>query len=579
MRAAIHASFYAALLLAGCSLTRDPNGVEAPKGVRVAAGTFVKTYVPLSASSDSNPFRSLDVREQMLYTAAEVGGGGRISAIRFQRAAPGPEVTCPNVAVRFGHTSLTALTTTFPNNVDSSSLATALLSGSITIPAGDAGTLFELKLATPYEYDGFSNLVVEIELTAGCSSDCHFTSDVLAPPYKAMAYLAADTDPNTSQINASSTQVGPGRLATRFVFSGGEDYLAYAGTLASTNNLPLAPTTTGYHVLNVHRAADIAGSGPVTGVAFQLGQTSVAGTYTTTVKMGHHSGLPGGSVSTVWIQNYADAPVTIADNVSFSVPAGRPAGDWIWIPVTEGAFSYNGKDDLVVEVITSTATGGAQLLRYQSRSGARGVASSTSSPTTETVDNVAFHLGLRFAGGPVFVTQQPWGSGAAPLLGSAIGAAGGYLYQSLYEPHRIGTGGTIDRIGVRIRDNASTAATIPNMKIYMGETTKSAFAVTDTFASNMDGQTLVYSGRLDVPAGLKFGDWLDIPLQTAFAYDARKNLVVLFNEDAATAANYVFVSTAPSALKHSVYYPDTNMSATPYSTCDGFVDLRLNIQR
>jgi hypothetical protein len=586
MRTAIQATLCAALLLsASCSLTLDPNDVEAPKrggggGGPLEPGTFVKTFAPPSTVPTYDPFTgTYDIRHQMLYAAGDVGGAGRISAIRFQRsAAMAAAVTCPSIAFRFGHTSLAALGRDLTSNVNMSSITTALPYGSLTIPAGAAGDWFEVRLATPYDYDGVSNLVIEIETMARCTADVALASAGRTSARAMM--MAPDTDPNTSQLGGlgpTSVTIDDFQLSMQLVFSGGEDYLAYAGTTTNWNDYLLRPSVSGIRVMNLHRASEIAGSGPVTGVAFQLAATSPAGTYMATVKMGHFAGTPGvGVLSSTFAQNYAGAPVTIADNVTFTVPAGRPAGDWIWIPVTEGAFSYDGTDDLLVEVITSTATGGSQPFRYQPRTtGIQAVADGVSTPTADALGIVALHLGLRFAGGHVSLTLPAGAQGSGVL---SDGSNGGQV-QSLYDAHRVGTAGTIDRIGVRLAIPDSLPTTVPNVKIYMGETAKQSLNPADTYGSNMDGQVPVYVGTITVPAGLKYGDWLDIPLQSTFAYDARKNLVVLFTEDAA-AANFVRMSFDASTASRSVSRFDNTVSptGTPTGSFNGFVDLRLGFQ-
>ena len=128
----------------------------------------------------------------------------------------------------------------------------------------------------------------------------------------------------------------------------------------------------------------------------------------------------------------------------------------------------------------------------------------------------------------------------------------------------------------------SVAATVPNVKIYMGHTTKSALLTTDTYASNMTGQTLVFDGSIDVPAGLVAGDWLTIPLQTPFAYDGIQNLAVLHTADSATALNSVLVhSSATEFSSHAVSRSDNSVGtgANPDTTFNGAVNLRLGITK
>ena len=53
----------------------------------------------------------------------------------------------------------------------------------------------------------------------------------------------------------------------------------------------------------------------------------------------------------------------------------------------------------------------------------------------------------------------------------------------------------------------------------------------------MTGATMVYNGSVSIPAGMKAGDWIEIPLGTAFAYDGISNLVVQIAADNGSASN------------------------------------------
>ncbi len=575
MSTARKAALCAAFVLSGCSLSIDPGSVSPPSPSGRATGTFTKTFVAGLTSGNAFPFSGVyEMKHQMLYTAAEVGGAGRISAIRFQRwVTTAAAVTCPNVSVRFGHTGVSALGATFASNVNLGSIATALADASVTIAAGAAGTWFEIPLATPFEYDGVGDLVVEIETNTPCTANVASSYSSAAGIVRAVA-RTTDTDPSTpqhSEVTADITDAT--HLWMQFVFAGGDDFLAYAGTTAATNTWPLATQGGGLRIQSLHLASDIAGSGPVTGLGFQLSGTSAAGTYTYTVKMGH-SNAP---LTMTYDSNFAGAPVTVASNVTFSVPAGMPAGSWVWIPIPNGVFTYNGTDDLLVEVATASGTGSNQPFRVGSRAGARVAANGSTAATGQAIDGALYHLALRFNGAPVYRTAPVSNATSSQVLGSGMSGQ----IQGLYDAVRLGTGGSIGRVAVRL-NGASAATTVPNVKIYMGQTTKTSLALADSYASNMDNQTLVYSGPLTIPAGLAPGDWLPIPLGTSFAYDGVKNLVVLFTADQAGALNGVRgqydVTAFPS---HSVGWNNNtgDTSATPNWTWDGLLDLRLGIQR
>jgi hypothetical protein len=64
-----------------------------------------------------------------------------------------------------------------------------------------------------------------------------------------------------------------------------------------------------------------------------------------------------------------------------------------------------------------------------------------------------------------------------------------------------------------------------------------------TFADNMTDPTTVFTGTLNVPAGLKAGDWVNIPV-SGFTYDPTQNLVVEVAQDAGIATNFILSSSA-----------------------------------
>lgn len=80
-------------------------------------------------------------------------------------------LTCPDVTIRMGQTSLTSLTTTFANNVEQGKgpLATVLQNKQVAIPALGVGDYIKLTLDTPFYFNGVDNLVVEFIRIGACS--------------------------------------------------------------------------------------------------------------------------------------------------------------------------------------------------------------------------------------------------------------------------------------------------------------------------------------------------------------------------------------------------------------------------
>ncbi len=561
-----------AALLAACS---SGSGGKPNERVPQATGTFTRTYTSAANFSLVQPFwGSQDSKDQFLYTAEQVGGSGRMTAIRFHVAGTlAAAVTCRNMSFRLGHTSLHAFQvgSRFAENVDSSSLL-PVLEATVTIPAGSERV--EIPFTTPFEYDRVSNLVVEVEAGAACTpASVPVRSGYVA---STRAHSLALTDPSTPPEYREKAQWCDGWLPSmQFVFSGGETLAAPGGAI-DANAPPFtskAPLRTQHLVLR----DDIDGSGPVTGIAFSPGSdVAIASTYEVTVKMGHTSLA---QLGTRFDDNYvppdASNVATVAKDLTFTIPEGTPAGGWFWVPLT-GSFEYNGRDNLVVEIQTQAGTADTSL-RHSQRAGAylRGAGL----PATGTELTTPFLMKLRFNGAPITFTGS---EGLDPGWGALGGGTG--MVQALYDSSLLGTGGTIESVGIRVADPTPTPVSVQNVSIFMGSTHKTELSTSDTYSSNMDGQTLVYRGSLSIPAGLARGDWVTIPLQTPYVWDPGKNLTVLFGADAAAGApsNWYFFG-AHGFPAHSVYEAHGVNSGDPSSTPDivndGLLSVKLHVSR
>src|SRR5512139_86182 len=76
-------------------------------GGGLGSGTFTRTYAPATTTSFNALFSGGsfgDVTAQMLTTAAEIGGAGRITKLKFPYfATEATATTCPNTTIRMGH--------------------------------------------------------------------------------------------------------------------------------------------------------------------------------------------------------------------------------------------------------------------------------------------------------------------------------------------------------------------------------------------------------------------------------------------------------------------------------------------
>lgn len=542
------------LLLASCG--GSSGGSVTP--ISLASGSFTKSLEPANEGSWSGPFTGNTAHEQHLFFADDIKGSGYIQsfALRYN-ADSGVDTSCSNVTIKMGHTGLSALTTTFANNVEQGkgSLET-VYTGAITVPAGVAGDYFTLTLDTPFHYNGVENLVVEFLSQVSCSAGVIL--DATTSGYADVTLHSASTGNTTGALYAEY-------LNAKFNFEGGDNQQNMGGAV---NNLAFGFSA--YREQILYLANEIDGSGPITGLAFQAGQTTVAGSYTFNIKMGHTTLSSPGST---YADNYSDTPVTVANAVTVNIPAGIPAGEWFWVPLPDSVFTYNGNDNLIIDMDITSGTAN-NYARSSSVANRRAIGASGAT-TASSIDNTYFHVKLRFHGGAMDAGIGATSVSSQILESDADGAEG----QLLYHASELGTGGTINSISLRM-NNSSNVATHPNYVIRMGHTSKDTLIPTDTYVSNMDENTEVYNGTLDVPAGLLAGDWLTIPIN-GFNYDSTKNLAIYFSTGGTTGGGLNIVKWNYSVIEYPgrMVGSETGGGTIPAWSDDGILEIRLGIEK
>lgn len=488
------------------------------------SGTFIKTIEPSHTGSFIYPLRTNPYsRDQQLVLASDIKGSGYIGSVSFRLAnAVVSPVTCSHLTVKMGHTLLTGLTPTFASNVEQGqgSLATVRNSAPFTVPVGAAGDYFTINFDTPFYYNGVDNLVAEFIGAGGCSSDVPLT-------YSNMTNGSLVTVTDGSPTGTQNTTY----LNMKLSFKGGDD-LAYYGSYGSYV-APFTSNTALRHAQMLHPAATIDGSGPITGIGMVVAAPTTGGTYTATIKLGH---AVRSALTTTYADNFDHgSPVTVANNVVFTVPANIPAGSTLWLPIT-GSFTYNGTDHLIVDINVTDGSAVVTEWAYTLISGSSVVGASGNS--TGAVDAGALHTKFRFYGGTMDAMTPGNATYSLPFTTGSSAKV-----QSYYDATMMGSGGTINKIAFRLRFD-SVADTYNNVAIVMGHT--GASGLTTTFADNMVDAQTVFSGTLTIPAGMKAGDWFEIPLSTTFAYDGKRSLVVQTASDAGTFGNSIVAGNAPS---------------------------------
>jgi hypothetical protein len=149
--------------------------------------------------------------------------------------------------------------------------------------------------------------------------------------------------------------------------------------------------------------------------------------------------------------------------------------------------------------------------------------------------------------------------------------------QFLYRAEEMGTSGTITKVSRRLWDWNSSACDYNNFVVVLGYATNTT--VGPTFSTNITGAQTVYSGTFSVPAGLKKGDWLDIPLSTPFALDSAKDLIVQISSLHGTVANDINFEHNDVLYAGRKAFAHDNTTDTSLGTSNDLVDMRLEITK
>jgi len=552
------------MLLAGCGGGGGGGGSSG-----LATGIFTKTVEVATATGIhyTEPFSDVDseIRFMFLLTAADIKGNGNVGSVRFKYfSTQAISISCPNTTIKMGATTVTTLSTTFDSNQNQGSFKTVLNDAVVSIPAGSAGSYFNIDLTTPFEYNGKDNLVVEITRTSACTA----SQGVITVPsafngvVKAIGAGASTTATGTAQAYSMHMEL---------VFAGGSNIVTAADGTGNNGNT-IAPTSTGRSQFLI-LASDINGSGPITGIQIRPASTLAAiNTATYKVTLSHVPSATTTLTSTTFATNVGTNATVVADGVSVSLPIGTT--EW-WLPLN-GSFSYDGTSNLLIDV-EATVSAGATGVAYTNTAGNRIVYALATSATTGFFLPRTLEPKLRFYGGRVLATPQSGIQSSAQVLGS--GSAG--QIQSLYRNDILGTSGTIQNVYVRLHTNSTpVASALTNYMLYMGHTAKTSYLVTDTYASNMTENAVVMSGTLTVPAGLKPGDWVKIPLSSSFAYDSTKNLSILFTTDAGSGGNIVSAQIDANQFGDNLAGRQDNAvtsAGVPIWLDAGIVDLKLDL--
>lgn len=490
-------------------------------GGGLATGGFIKTYAPDVATVGwLSPFATGTRHYLIIYQANNVNGSGVLNSISFRLDnAVATAISCPDTTIRVGHTLSTEFATgtdLYAAHVENGrgSMVTVINNSEVTVPVTASGDYFSIPFDATFAYNGVDNLAIEIIRPTACTGDVYFRAE-FATAFFGILY-------NSDTASATGLVRDNDLFQTKFNFDGGDNYLDSAvGTIGNGNFYPFNNNAaTGRKVQLLYLASDVNGSGPITGIGFPVGQLTTDQIYTVTIKLGH-SALTE-LVTGPFADSYSSGPVTVATNLTFTVPAGIPQGDFIWLPVT-GSFNYNGTDNLILEVETtdnSMATGDTRWWnRFSTGTNLRLYSDLGSVTGTATEDY--YFTKFRFNGGTMDVMTDA--GNAAYIV--PVGDTGEFIIQLLYDSAALGTGGQITSLGFRLGAD-SNAFDHTDVNLVLGHTTLSSLGAVSLAANIESNRTAAFSGTISIPAGLKAGDWITVPLSTSFTYDPTMNLVV-----------------------------------------------------
>lgn len=562
----------AALALATCDDggSSDSGG---PGREPLPAGEFtrevalsVETAVVTELVSSSIPFRHY----QWLYKPADIGGSGPVASIFFRRsgATASPGITCPHVTIKLAHTDVENLggagTDMTLNIANKGSAVTVLDDGTYTIPAGDTGEYFEIPLEAGFDYNGVDNLVVDITRTAVCSGDQDLWSGRGSDSYTSRARSDDSGAPDTCSETAFFVP------HVKFAFDGGDE-IVVAGESTEDRYAPFSTETSYQKVQLLYLAGEIGGSGPITGIALLSdAEWTESETYTITVKMGH-TDLSGLTTSFAANSNVG-SPVTLADGIRFDVPAGLPRGSYIWLPLPDGAFTYNGTDNLVVEIMVSAASSGRFYV--QNTGGTNRFLRGVPAAENGALSDVCYGVKFRFNGGTLDVITS--GSGETANVFNT-GTAGRL---NLYRACELGSAGTITSIACRMFNGHSSAQSYAGYRVLIGHSGLDALQEEPASGNFVDRST-AFSGIVSVPAGLVKGDWIEIPLSRPFFYDGKRNLAVWLGTTgpSGAASDHVCVMSASSGTRYVNQTATGSPGAAVVSASDRKLDMRFRMSR
>ena len=286
------------------------SGGGTTSDVTIGSGTSTNAYLP------TYTYYNYSLTEQ-IYTAAEIGQAGTITAVSFK--VSNSMSTTRSLDVYMKHTTATAFTS--KTGWETLSSTYKVFSGNVTFSASGWTTI---TLDTPFEYNGSNNLLIGVDDNTGS----YVSSSSNSPKF----YVYSTSANRALRIYSDGTNYNPASPSS------------YSGTYVTSNNqVMLSMNGTGGDTPTVNTYTITATANPTAG-----GTVTGAGTYDEGTTVTLTATANSGYAFTKWTKNGTQ----VSTNASYSFTA---TADAAYVAVfTEQGTSGGGASDVTIGSGTST---------------------------------------------------------------------------------------------------------------------------------------------------------------------------------------------------------------------------------
>lgn len=494
--------------------------------VVIGSGSSTNSYLPTYS------YFKYSFTEQ-IYTADEIGGPGVITAISFK--VSNAKSTTRKVDLYLKTTDKTVFTS--KTGWEPLPLSTRVYSGNVTFNASGWTTI---TMATPFIYDGTSNLVIGMDDNTGSyvssSSNCpkfyvyptgasralriygdNNNYNPAAPTTYNGAYISSNDQIMITMYPAGGTIVNHTIIAAANPLEGGA--VAGAGTFEEGSIITLKATVNeGYNFINWTKNGAVA---------------STEANYTFTV-----------TEDAIYVANFEEIIVP-----TFEITVAEVSNGTIVVDKTNVAAG-----ELVsLTAIPNSGCNFSHWIVYVTGDINSPVSVNHNSFIMPEADvTVAALFNAVTGSGDVNTTEITIGSGSN--FNSYLPTYAYYKYsftEQIYTAAEIGQAGTITAVAFMVANSKSTTR---NVDVYMKTTNKSVFASKRGWEP-LASDNKVYSGQVTFDAS----GWTVITLNTPFVYDGTSNLIIGMDDNTGS-----YVNSSSNSPKFSVYTTGSNRSIRIY---------------